>query len=69
MPEDGIRVVFAMWGQECYTYFYGDLGEADALDWLRKMYDKGWLNPITIETVGTFVVLYDKEEILEKIGG
>ncbi len=69
MPEDGIRVVFAMWGQECYTYFYGDLGEADALDWFRKMYDKGWLNPIMIETVGTFVVLYDKEEILEKIGG
>ena len=69
MPEDGIRVVFAMWGQECCTYFYGDLGEVNALDWLFKMYDKGWLDPLMMEVADTGVVLYDKEEILEKIGG
>ena len=69
MPEDGIRVAFAMWGQECYTCFYGDSGEDSAFDWLFKMYDTGWLDQLTLETVGTFVVLYDLEEILEKIGG
>ncbi len=58
-----------MWGQECYTYFCGDSGEADALDWIRKMYDRGWLDPAMIETMDTGVVLYDKEEILEKTGG
>ena len=68
MPEDGIRVIFAMWGQECYTYFYGNLCEEDAFEWLRKMYDKGWLNPTTIEQIDTFVVLYSNEEILEKVG-
>ena len=69
MPEDRIRVTFAMWGQECLTCFFGDLCEASALDWLRQMYDKGWLDPIMMELVGTGIVLYDKEEILEKIGG
>ena len=58
-----------MWGQECYTYFYGDLGESNALDWLFKMYDKGWLDPLMMEAADTGVVLYDKEEILEKIEG
>ena len=65
MSESAIAVEFNMWGQSCTTSFQD---EEAALDWLFKMYEKGWLFPVEMVSEDG-IVLFDAGQLLEKIGG
>lgn len=42
-----VVVNFDMWGQRCCTVFDKD-SEMEPLMWLQRMYDKGWLMPVSL---------------------
>ena len=42
-----VTVYFMFWGQKCQTDFL-ETDELHPLDWIRTLYDKGWMDPVEV---------------------
>lgn len=61
-----IMVVFDMWGQRCITEF-DDSSELLFENWIKIVYEKGWMIPVEVYRKDDNVVLCDEQKLRELV--